>query len=125
MDGRRCRRCRSSVIRIAGSTADAYGHGPRARRFREGHDTGHTDRYCECNQANQKEPITLELLNLRLSRALPTVGRVRAAAYLQRRERMVDLLDGEAVEIQGTASRPYVLKNIGGVYSCSCPAWRN
>jgi DNA ligase-1 len=23
------------------------------------------------------------------------------------------------------ASRPYVLKNLAGVYSCSCPAWRN
>lgn len=38
---------------------------------------------------------------------------------------MVDLLDGQAVEVQGSAARPYVLKNIGGVYSCSCPAWRN
>jgi DNA ligase len=38
---------------------------------------------------------------------------------------MVDLLDGDSVEVQGSASRPYVLKNIGGVYSCSCPAWRN
>lgn len=38
---------------------------------------------------------------------------------------MPELLDGQSVEIQGSASRPYVLKNIGGVYSCSCPAWRN
>ena len=38
---------------------------------------------------------------------------------------MPDLQDGQSVEIQGSASRPYVLKNIGGVYSCSCPAWRN
>jgi DNA ligase-1 len=38
---------------------------------------------------------------------------------------MPDLHDGESVEIQGSASRPYVLKNVGGVYSCSCPAWRN
>ena len=38
---------------------------------------------------------------------------------------MSDLRDGEAVEVQGSASRPYVLKNVGGVYSCSCPAWRN
>ena len=38
---------------------------------------------------------------------------------------MVDLLDGQSVEVQGSAARPYVLKNIGGVYSCSCPAWRN
>src|SRR5579862_5058371 len=38
---------------------------------------------------------------------------------------MPDLQDGESVEVQGSASRPYVLKNIGGVYSCSCPAWRH
>jgi DNA ligase-1 len=38
---------------------------------------------------------------------------------------MADLGDGQSVAIQGSASRPYVLKNIGGVYSCSCPAWRN
>ena len=38
---------------------------------------------------------------------------------------MPDLQDGESVEIQGSGSRPYVLKNLGGVYSCSCPAWRN
>jgi len=38
---------------------------------------------------------------------------------------MPDLLDGESAEIQGSARSPYVLKNVGGVYSCSCPAWRN
>src|SRR5438105_1360745 len=38
---------------------------------------------------------------------------------------MRDLRDGESLEMQGSASRPYVLKNIGGVYSCSCPAWCN
>ena len=38
---------------------------------------------------------------------------------------MPDLHDGETVEMQGSASRPYLLKNVGGVYSCSCPAWRN
>jgi DNA ligase-1 len=27
--------------------------------------------------------------------------------------------------MQGSGSRPYLLKNVGGVYSCSCPAWRN
>jgi DNA ligase-1 len=37
---------------------------------------------------------------------------------------MPDLKDGESVEVQGSASRPYVLKNIGGVLSCSCAAWR-
>jgi DNA ligase-1 len=38
---------------------------------------------------------------------------------------MPDLRDGESVEMRGSGSRPYVLKNVGGVYSCSCPAWRN
>src|SRR5262249_56598267 len=38
---------------------------------------------------------------------------------------MPDLRDGESVEMQGSGSKPYVLKNVGGVYSCSCPAWRN
>ncbi|MEX1223775.1 MAG: DNA ligase [Pirellulales bacterium] len=38
---------------------------------------------------------------------------------------MPDLQDGETVEIKGSARAPYVLKNTGGVYSCSCPAWRN
>jgi DNA ligase-1 len=38
---------------------------------------------------------------------------------------MPDLQDGESVEIQGSARLPYVLKNVGGVYSCTCPAWRN
>lgn len=33
--------------------------------------------------------------------------------------------DGETVEVQGSGKKPYVLKNTGGVYSCSCPAWRN
>ena len=38
---------------------------------------------------------------------------------------MPDLRDGDSTEMQGSGSRPYVLKNVGGVYSCSCPAWRN
>src|SRR6266513_2321646 len=38
---------------------------------------------------------------------------------------MPDLQDGETVEMQGSGSKPYELKNTGGVYSCSCPAWRN
>jgi DNA ligase-1 len=38
---------------------------------------------------------------------------------------MPDLQDGETIEMQGSGARPYVLKNTGGVYSCSCPAWRN
>lgn len=38
---------------------------------------------------------------------------------------MPDLEDGDSVEMQGSGSKPYVLKNTGGVYSCTCPAWRN
>jgi DNA ligase-1 len=38
---------------------------------------------------------------------------------------MPDLADGESVEVQGSGAKPYVLKNSGGVYSCTCPAWRN
>lgn len=38
---------------------------------------------------------------------------------------MPDLRDGESKEMTGSGARPYVLKNVGGVYSCSCPAWRN
>ena len=38
---------------------------------------------------------------------------------------MPDLADGESTEMPGSGAKPYVLKNTGGVYSCSCPAWRN
>jgi len=38
---------------------------------------------------------------------------------------MPDLQDGETIEMQGSGVKPYLLKNTGGVYSCSCPAWRN
>jgi DNA ligase-1 len=38
---------------------------------------------------------------------------------------MPDLHDGQSVEMQGSGSKPYILKNVGGVYSCTCPAWRN
>ncbi len=38
---------------------------------------------------------------------------------------MPDLDDGATFEMQGSGSKPYVIKNVGGVYSCSCPAWRN
>src|ERR1700760_172365 len=38
---------------------------------------------------------------------------------------MPDLTDGEAVEMKGSGGKPYILKNNGGVYSCTCPAWRN
>lgn len=38
---------------------------------------------------------------------------------------MGDLADGESVQVQGSGSSVYTLKNTGGVYSCTCPAWRN
>jgi DNA ligase-1 len=38
---------------------------------------------------------------------------------------MPDLADGETFLMQGSGSKPYELKNVGGVYSCTCPAWRN
>lgn len=38
---------------------------------------------------------------------------------------MPDLADGETTKMQGSGAKPYELKNTGGVYSCSCPAWRN
>jgi DNA ligase 1 len=38
---------------------------------------------------------------------------------------MPDLKDGETAEVKGSAKLPYVLRNTGGVYSCTCPAWRN
>lgn len=38
---------------------------------------------------------------------------------------MPELCDGESAEVQGSARSPYILNNVGGVYSCSCPAWRN
>jgi DNA ligase-1 len=36
---------------------------------------------------------------------------------------MPDIEDGATVEIQGSAKSPYILRNTGGVYSCTCPAW--
>jgi len=39
---------------------------------------------------------------------------------------MIKILnDGESVEVQGSAKLPYIVKRIGDVISCSCPAWRN
>ncbi len=38
---------------------------------------------------------------------------------------MADIEDGGSVEVRGSAAQPYVLRNSGGVYSCTCPAWRN
>ncbi len=38
---------------------------------------------------------------------------------------MPALIEGSPVEVYGSGAKPYVLKNTGGVYSCTCPAWRN
>lgn len=38
---------------------------------------------------------------------------------------MPDLEDGASALVQGSGSSIYTLKNVGGVYSCTCPAWRN
>jgi DNA ligase-1 len=35
------------------------------------------------------------------------------------------LKNGDTKEVFGSGKKPYVLKNIDGVCSCSCPAWRN
>ncbi len=50
-----------------------------------------------------------------------------ACNFLETREEhaVPDIADGQSVELQGSGSKPYVLRNVGGVYSCSCPAWRN
>jgi DNA ligase-1 len=37
---------------------------------------------------------------------------------------MPDIEEGESVEVKGSSST-YTLRNDGGVYSCSCPAWRH
>lgn len=34
-----------------------------------------------------------------------------------------DLSDGDVVQVKGSGSSVYTLKNTGGVYSCTCPAW--
>ncbi|MFO0600688.1 MAG: DNA ligase [Myxococcaceae bacterium] len=34
-----------------------------------------------------------------------------------------DLADGEETQVKGSGSSVYTLKNSGGVYSCTCPAW--
>ena len=37
----------------------------------------------------------------------------------------MNLADGQTCDVKGSGAKPYVLKNTGGVFSCSCPAWRN
>ena len=38
---------------------------------------------------------------------------------------MAALADGDAVEVAGSGSARYTLSRQGGVYACTCPAWRN
>src|SRR3954465_13635899 len=38
---------------------------------------------------------------------------------------MAGRVGGGSVEMKGSSAKPYVLRNVGGVYSCTCPAWRN
>jgi DNA ligase-1 len=38
---------------------------------------------------------------------------------------VTDIPNGGQLEVKGSGAKPYILKNTGGVYSCTCPAWRN
>jgi len=38
---------------------------------------------------------------------------------------MPDLRDGQTQIVRGSTGSPYEIKNVGGVYSCSCTSWRN
>jgi DNA ligase-1 len=38
---------------------------------------------------------------------------------------MADIENGASIEVKGSGAKPYTLRNTNGVYSCSCPAWRN
>lgn len=37
---------------------------------------------------------------------------------------MPDLNDGESMDVPGSSGVSYTIRNSGGVYSCSCPAWQ-
>jgi len=37
---------------------------------------------------------------------------------------MPDLRDGESLDVPGSGGAVYTIKNVGGVYACSCMAWR-
>ncbi len=53
------------------------------------------------------------------------VDRVVTAASPSATASAGDLADGASTTVQGSGAQPYVLRNVGGVYSCTCPAWRN
>jgi DNA ligase-1 len=66
------------------------------------------------------EMVLLELLG-----SAPLVAEVDEGDREHNAEVLQEIADGETVEVQGSGSKPYELKNVGGVYSCTCPAWRN
>ncbi len=37
---------------------------------------------------------------------------------------MATISEGEVVQVKGSAAKPYEMKNVGGVLSCTCIAWR-
>ena len=37
---------------------------------------------------------------------------------------MPDLNDGESIDVPGSSGVSYTIRNSGGVYSCTCPAWQ-
>lgn len=59
---------------------------------------------------------------------LPESGIFSLAAFVlvsPKGNQMKDLKEGESIFVQGSGKKPYEIKKIGGVVSCSCPAWRN
>lgn len=38
---------------------------------------------------------------------------------------MANIPEGTSIQVKGSGSAVHTIKNSGGVYSCSCPAWRN
>ena len=35
------------------------------------------------------------------------------------------LSEGDSIEVKGSGKKPYLLRKVGGVIDCSCPAWKN
>ena len=68
--------------------------------------------------ARQTEVIDEAKLRSMISSDPGGLRQLSTCSTLQRR----DIADGQVVTVEGT---PYILKFIGGVFSCSCPAWKN
>ena len=66
------------------------------------------------------EPATADAVGV--AAAAPTVT---TAASTAADGQVRDLADGEKAEVPGSGGRSYTLSNVGGVYACTCPAWRN